>query len=94
MSYVLCPTGSLTDIGLDDLAGRIGGEWHNLGLFLEFSQSELNNLEKEFPLAWKRKLQMLLSWRNRETGFADMKLGRLAEALGRCGRTDLAKALK
>lgn len=92
--YCLDNVGSLTDKGLGVLAGQIRAEWHNLGLFLEFSPLELDKLEKDFPAAEKRNLQMLLLWRNRETGFADMKLGRLAEALGRCGRADLAKALK
>lgn len=90
---LLYTAGSLTNIGLSDLAGRIGLEWHTLGLYLGFSRPELDQIKIDNPTARDRTFAMLEKWRNREAVHTYMRIGRLSEALIKCDRSDLANEL-
>ena len=86
-------TGSLTDRNLSDLSKKLGNKWKEIGFQLDFTQSEIENIEANIPLQEERSRHMLIQWVQRENGFNRAKLGRLSEALKRVGRVDLAATL-
>ncbi|XP_072034127.1 serine/threonine-protein kinase Nek7-like isoform X2 [Amphiura filiformis] len=84
----------LTDMCLLDLAGQLGHEWEQLGTYLEFDSSEIYRLKCENQTNILTAVhKMLISWRQRQDPDHGVKqvVENLSQALGSCGRKDVAR---
>ncbi|XP_070564815.1 death domain-containing protein CRADD-like [Ptychodera flava] len=84
----------LCDSSLRDLAQGIGSEFETLGTYLGISHVNIQKIKGDNPYNTENQIyNMLIKWRNTCPSSED-KVDRLASALKKSGRTDLAETLR
>ncbi|XP_070564861.1 uncharacterized protein [Ptychodera flava] len=83
----------LSNASLRDLAQEIGDEFEKLANYLEMPNSQLQRVKRDHPYNTEEQIfDLLISWRNK-TKRSLNKVEILANALKKCGRTDLGEKI-
>ncbi|XP_006816500.2 uncharacterized protein LOC102804551 isoform X2 [Saccoglossus kowalevskii] len=84
----------LSNDGLRDLAKELGKELEALGDYLGMQRGEVQRIQRDHPDNTEDQFSdLLITWRNK-TKLSEPKVSILADALKKCGRTDLAEKLR
>lgn len=92
--YLTANTTSLTDKHLNPIRENMGKQWKNCARKLGFTESQIDEIDHDYERdGLKEKVyQMLQKWLMRE-GTKGATVGKLAQALHQCCRTDLLNQL-
>ena len=66
-------------------------DWHQLGVYLELTQGQLENIDKDYPQNKRRKSEVLIRWRQNGN---EVSWDALAKALEHCGYSAIAQKLR